>query len=162
MAKNASLTWRLGIASLSLLAAITVYRFARLYPPELLESFQATNPLLASQTVIFGSAPSFFYTLALGLVIGVCASTLTNARVHCLAWIGLALCLEISQHSVVAEPLSSWLSVSLTDSIWSLIGPYWTRGAFDLPDLIATLAGGLIALAMLTQMPTENSDEGTS
>jgi hypothetical protein len=87
MAKNASLAWKFGIGSLSLLAEVAVYSFARFYPPELLESFQATNSILVAQTELFGSAPSFFYTLALGLFIGACASTLTNARVHCLVWI---------------------------------------------------------------------------
>jgi len=158
MTKNALLACRFGIASLSLLVAIAVYSFARFHPPELLESFQATNPTLAAQTGFFGSAPSFFYTLALGLLIGACASTLTNARVHCLAWLGLVLCLELLQYPIVAGHLSTWLAAVLSESSWELIGPYWARGTFDWLDLIATLVGGVIAIALLTYLPREIHD----
>jgi len=158
MARNAPLTWRFGIASLSLLSAIAVYCFARLYPPALLEIFQATNPMLASLTVLFGSAPSFFYTLALGLLVGDCASTLIKARIHCMVWIGLALCLELTQHPIVTGILSSWLTAVLPELFWDFVGPYWTRGTFDRLDLIATLIGGIIALALLTSLPTEVND----
>jgi hypothetical protein len=66
-----------------------VYCVARIYPPEILTPIQAVNTELAAQTAAFGSAPSFFYTLALGLFISACASTLTNARVH--PWYGYAM-----------------------------------------------------------------------
>jgi hypothetical protein len=86
MTRNIVLTWLVSIASLSLLAAVAVYCVARIYPPEILTPIQAVNTELAAQTAAFGSAPSFFYTLALGLFISACASTLTNARVH--PWYG--------------------------------------------------------------------------
>ena len=158
MTRNKPLIFKLGVASLSLLAAVLVYSFTRIYPPELLVSIQATHPGLAAQTGIFGSAPSFFYTLALGLFIGACASTLTNARVHCLVWIGLAICLELTQHPIVSEYFSTWLAPILSESSWELIGSYWTRGAFDQLDLVATLIGGIIALALLTYLPREIND----
>jgi len=158
MTRNALLIWRLGIAILSLLAAVAVYCFARIYPPEILTPIQAANTELAAQIAVFGSAPSFFYTLALGLFISACASTLTNARVHCLVWIGLAICLELTQHPVVSEHFSTWLAAILSESSWELIGPYWTRGTFDQLDLIATLIGGFIALALLTYLPKEVND----
>ena len=161
MTKNAPMALVFGIASLSLLAAIAVYSFARFHPPELLEYFQATNPILAAHTALFGSAPSFFYTLALGLFIGACASTSINARVHCLVWIGLALCLELAQHPIVAEYLTTWLAAILSESTWRLIGPYWTRGVFDPIDLIATLFGGLIALLLITHLPMEENNAGS-
>ena len=142
--------------------AIAVYSFARIHPPELLESFQATNPILAAQTWIFGSAPSFFYTLALGLFIGSCASTVTDARVHCLAWIGLAICLELAQHPIVAVHLSTWLAAMLPESSWELIGPYWTRGIFDPLDIIASLIGGSIALVLLTHLSRRHTNETAS
>jgi hypothetical protein len=156
--RNKPLIFKLGVASLSLFAAVLVYSFTRIYPPELLSSIQATHPGLAAQTGIFGSAPSFFYTLALGLFIGACASTLTNARVHCLVWIGLAICLELTQHPIAAELLSTWLAAILSKSSWELIGPYWTRGAFDQLDLVATLIGGFVALTLLTYLPREIDD----
>lgn len=155
MARNAPVIWKLGIASFSLLAAVAVYCFARFYPPEVLESFQVAGTGLATYTGIFGSAPSFFYTLAVVLLIGVCASNHSIARFHCFIWIGLALCLELSQHPIIAESVSDWISTNFPDSIWSLIGPYWSRGVFDPLDLLATLVGGGIALYLLTRLPLE-------
>lgn len=162
MTGKAPLSWRFSIASLSLLAAAAVYSFARFHPPELLETFQATNPVLATQTLVFGSAPSLLYTLALGLFIGACASTLAEARILCLAWIGLAIGLELAQHPIVAGHLSTWLAAVSSESIWALIGPYWTRGVFDPLDLLATLVGGYIALLLLNHLLTENTDASTS
>jgi hypothetical protein len=155
MTRNALLIWRLGIVSLSLLAAIAVYGFARLYPPEVLQPLQVTGTDLATYTGIFGSAPSFFYTLALGLLIGVCASNHSIARLHCFIWIGLALFLELSQHPIIAESVSDWIKINFSDSIWTLIGPYWSRGVFDPLDLFATLMGGGVALYLLTRLPLE-------
>jgi len=149
-----ALYWRLGIASTALLAAMAVYCFTRVYPPELLTPFQATNSIFADQTGFFGSAPSFLYTMAIGLVIGACASQ-ANARMHCLIWIGLALLLELTQNPVIAEPLSSWLAQTLNVSIWEIIEPYWNGGAFDPLDLLATVAGGIIALTILSRSSVE-------
>jgi len=79
-----TLIWKFGIAFLALLAAISVYCFTRITPLELLAPFQATHIILAAQTGLFGSAPSFFYTLSVGMLVGIGASTLTGARMHCL------------------------------------------------------------------------------
>jgi len=150
MNRNAALTWRLVTASLALLAAVAVYCFARLNPPVLLEPFQVIHALPGMQSSLFDSAPSLLYTLSLGLFIGCCASTLSSARLHCLIWIGLALCLEISQASIIAQPLSSWLAQILPGSAWELVGPYWMHGVFDPFDLLATIVGGALALSLLT------------
>jgi hypothetical protein len=72
--------WRYGIAGRALLAAIAVYCLARIYPPELLAPFQTTNSLLAEQTALFGSAPSLFYSFAIGLFVGSGASSRTGAK----------------------------------------------------------------------------------
>ena len=146
---------RLSIAGYSLLAALVVYCFARIYPPEILASFLTASSHLSSYTVIFGSAPSFFYTLSIGLFVGVCASALSSARQHCLLWVALVLFLEVSQHPTLAEPISTWLATIVPESAWEIIGPHWTRGVADPIDLIATLMGGLIALILLTCLPKE-------
>lgn len=151
--------WRFGIAGTTLTAALAVYCLARIYPPELLAPFRATSPILAAQTGLFGSAPSFFYTLAVGLLIGAFASSPTAARWHCLNWLGLALLLEISQYPDIAKPLVSWLANTLSGSTWEIISPYWNRGVFDLQDIIATIAGGLIALTLPTYITAGHSDE---
>ena len=162
MTGKAPLAWRFVIASLSLLAAVAVYSFARFHPPELLESFRATNPILAAQTALFGSVPSLFYTLSIGLLVGACAPTFLGAKLHCLSWIFLALILELSQYPTLAEPVSNWLVIVLPELSGEIVRPYWTRGVFDPLDLLATLVGGYIALALLRHLPTENTDASTS
>jgi hypothetical protein len=154
-----TLFWRFGIAGTALLAAVAVYCLARIYPPELLTPFQSTIPILAEQAGLFGSAPSFLYIFAIGLIVGSCASTPVSARTHCLIWLGLALLLEISQHPIIAKPLSSWLADTLSISIWVVIEAYWERGVFDPLDMIATVAGGLVALTTLNHLSTEHYDE---
>jgi hypothetical protein len=141
-----------------LLAAVAVYCFARNNPPEIFAPWAATNSIIASYTSVFGSAPSFFYTLAVGLVIGVCASSRSSAKFHCLIWTGLALCLELSQHQIIAESVSTWIRNNLSGSIWTLIGPYWSRGVYDPLDLLATFTGGVIASYLLTHSPLEKDD----
>ena len=155
MTKNAPLAWRFGIASLSLLAAVAVYCFTRIYPPEILVPFQSIDSSLVTHTEVFGSAPSFFYTLALGLFIGACAPTLANAKVHCMAWVGLTLCLEISQQPIFAQNIACWLMNNCPEVIGHLLIPFWSRGVFDLLDLFATLMGGAIAIFLLAHSSSE-------
>jgi hypothetical protein len=155
------MTWRLGTAIVSLLVAIAVYCFARSHPPELLSSMQMSSllngiPIFAAQTWFFGSAPSLFYTLAIGLLIGACAATSRGARLHCLSWTGVALSLELLQLPALARPLSTWLAANLSESSWEIVYPYWTRGTFDYLDLLATLTGGLIAMVLLTRISASN------
>ena len=152
------INWLVSVASLSLLAAVAVYCVARSNPPEILAPWAATNSIIASYTGVFGSTPSFFYTLALGLAIGVCASTRSGAKVHCLMWTGLALCLELSQHQIVTEPVSTWIRNNLSAPIRTLIGPYWSRGVFDPMDLLATAVRGCIAFYLLTHLSSEKND----
>jgi len=71
----------------------------------------------------------------------------------------MAVCLELTQHPAVAQPFVALLAEALPESIWELVGPYWIRGAFDQLDLIATVLGGSIALAVLTYLPMERNDE---
>ena len=153
------ITWSLGIAGGALLAAITVYLFTRLNLPALLEPFQVTSTLSGVQSGLVGSAPSFLYTLSVGLLIGICASTQSSARRHCLSWTGLAVVLELSQAEILVTPISHHLAEILPDPAWQVVSSYWTRGVFDPLDLLATMLGGAIALAMLTCMPGEKTGE---
>ena len=154
-----ALFWRLGIAGTALFAAVAIYCLARIYPPELLAPFKITIPIHTGQTGLFGSAPSFFYTFAIGLIIGTCASSPTSAKLHCLNWLGLAVLLEISQHPIIAKHLASWLADTLSVSTWEVFSPYWNRGVFDPLDLIATVVGGLTVLALLTYFPAGDRDD---
>lgn len=159
MTRNKPLIFKLGIASGSFFAAVLVYSFARIYPPEILVSIQATHLGLAAQTGLFGSAPSFFYTLALGLFVGLCASTQRSGQLHCLLWLSLVLLLESTQHPIIASLLVTWLPNTLPVSAWELVGPYWLRGIFDRLDLLASLIGGMVALVVLTYLSKERTDE---
>ncbi len=119
-------SWRLGIATLSLSAAMAVYSLARIHPPAMLESIQLTLPALAAQTALFGSLPSLFYTLAIGLLIGTCASTAYSARLHCSLWLGIALMLEKQSFRSIEIPAAqNWSQASARDRrqiIPSLLG----------------------------------------
>ena len=158
MTRNISILFRLGVAIVSLLAAVAVYVFVRTNPPDIFAPIQALNADLALHQHLFESAPSAFYTLALGLFIGVCASGRSSARLHCLIWIGLALTLELSQHPVFAEVLADWTTRFVPSSVSTLIAPYWSRGVFDPWDLLATLLGGGIALYLLSHLPTKKTE----
>lgn len=153
MVRKKELASRLFIAAFSFSAAIAVYCFARNDPPDFLVPLALTNSSLAAHTYLFGSAPSFFYTLAFGLGLGACASSRSSARFHCLAWIALCLLLEFSQSPSVSAQLSTWLAHIFPEPAWSLFSPYWSRGVFDPLDLIATISGGLLALALAMQIP---------
>lgn len=155
MTGNKLTFWKISIAGLALAAAVGVYILVRLDPPGPLAPFQVTSSLLGLQPGVFGSAPALLYTLAIGLFIGVLSSTPSSGQLHCMIWVAVALCLEISQVSFVATPLATWLSAVFPDAAWELIEPYWTRGVFDPYDLLATILGGAIAMFILTRLPGE-------
>jgi hypothetical protein len=149
MALNKAVSWRLASAVIALSAAVAVYSLARLQPPALLQPLKATQTALLAHPGLFGSLPSLLFTLAMGLLLAVFAGSPAAARLHCSLWTGLALLLELTQHPLVAAPLADRLPGFVHESIWATIGPYWTRGVFDPVDLLATLAGGAIALLLI-------------
>ena len=149
MTGKPSSLWRFGIAGLALVAALAVYGFARSAPPAFVELFQIAPVVTADLEWVFGSAPSLFYTLSIALLLGACAATAASARRHCLVWTGIALGFEISQAGPIAQPLSAGVGSILPDASWALFAPYWERGVFDPFDLLATLLGGALAIAIL-------------
>ncbi len=149
----------LAIACLALLAAVSIYLFVRPSAPPLLAALHSRSDWLAAYNPYLGSAPALFYTLAIGMFIGVCAPTRDAARRHCLAWILLAACLEATQAPLVAEWLVAWLPPLLPNAAWKLIGPYWQHGVFDPLDLAATFIGGTIALLLLSRLTPEQAHE---
>ena len=143
-----TLSWGWVLASTALLAALSVYCLARLHPPALLVPLTATNSMLVEHTSFFGSAPSFFYTFAVGLTLCLCASTRAAALLHCTIWLGLSLLLELSQHPVFSGPLFEWISNWSSVTRWDVILSFWRRGVFDVLDIIATIVGSLAALTI--------------
>lgn len=147
MVEKLPLIRRLGIASLALIAAIAVYSLLRSQPPTLLQPLHLANATPPGFEWIFGSAPSLLYVFSIALFLGSCAPTAANARLHCRIWIGVALVFEFAQADQVASIFSASLSPILPESARQLVAPYWERGVFDPFDLLATLIGGLLALA---------------
>jgi len=162
MTENKSMAWKISVACLALAAALAVYVLVRVNPPGLLAPFQVTSSLLGTRPGVFGSAPALFYTLSIGLFIGVFASTPSAGQLHCLVWVAVALCLEVTQASFIATPLAAWLAETLPATGRELVGAYWTRGTFDPFDLLATAVGGAIALAILNYRPGEDIDAAQS
>jgi hypothetical protein len=148
-------TWLTIISGLSLGLGIAVYCLARGNPPQVLLALVPARAEPVAHASLFASAPSFLYTLALAIVIGMAAADRRRARFHCLAWTLLALLLEVSQYPPIAAVFSSRLAGIPPEPVWLTFGPYWTRGVFDSLDLAATLAGGLVALALLARLPVE-------
>ncbi len=156
---NVYLAAILGIACLALLVALSVYVFARPSPPDLIAGLHWRSDWLTGYSAYLNSAPSLFYTLAIGLLIGVCVSTRSAALRHCALWIGLAACLELTQAPFIAARLADLLGSILFASVWDAIGAYWQRGVFDPLDLLATFAGGAVAILLLFRFSTERADE---
>lgn len=156
---NVYLVAILGIACLALLFALSVYVFARPSPPDLIAGLHWRSDWLTGYSAYLNSAPSLFYTLAIGLLIGVCVSTRSAALRHCALWIGLAACLELTQAPFIADRLADWLGSILPASVWGAFGPYWQRGVFDPFDLLATFAGGAVAILLLSRFSTGRAYE---
>ena len=147
------------IAGIALAAALAVYLFARSQPPLFFPRFNWIDAVFAVDARLFGSAPSLFYTLALGLLIGLATPSAKAAGRNCLLWTGLALVLELSQLSTPSHSLVEWLPGILPARAWDLVGPYWISGVFDPFDLLATSAGGLFAWSILGRLSRENRHE---
>jgi len=137
------------LAGFCLALALAVYCLGRSQPPELIPSFLLMHGELFAFGGIGGSAPSFLYTLALGLFIGACAASRESGIFHCLAWTALCLVLEISQQRDVASYISARLGELLPASSMQPISTYWERGVYDTNDLLATLVGGLLATVLI-------------
>lgn len=151
MARSAALCWGLVVALASLAAAVAVYDLARAFPPDVLDALQVFDSVLRLPGWLAGSAPSFFFTLGLALLIGLAASPRT-ARRHCLSWILIALALEIAQLPALAVNIGARLAASLPSPVWHPTAAYWTAGTFDISDLCATAAGGALALLIIHRL----------
>ena len=154
MTRNRLNIFGIGIACISILLAIAVYMFLRADLPVLLEPFQSNHKLSLANAALSGSAPSLFYTLAIGVLLGTIAPNPAAARFHCLGWTVIALLLEFTQHALFARPVIAALTNYLSDSALHIVGPYWSRGVFDPLDLLATLIGGLLALTIVSRLTT--------
>lgn len=140
------------IAIGSLVAALAVYVAARPVPPAFLARFHASNTFTSLPGWFAGSAPAFFYTLALCLFVSAAAPA--RATRHCFAWTLLALGFELAQLPALAGPIEEWLATRLPLPLWQATAPYWTAGTFDRIDLFATCLAGLLALFLTRRSAT--------
>lgn len=151
---------RLSIAASSLALALAVYVFAREYPPAIMASLQAPVPWLLEHGRVFDSAPSLFYTLALGLLLGVISKERGRGQIHCLVWTVIALLLELSQAPGIAGAFTA-ATDRLPLLVANLFTPYWANGTFDPVDMLAVLLGGAMALGVLRLLPMVSEDVPT-
>jgi hypothetical protein len=151
LARKAALRWGLVVVLISLTVALAVYDLARAFPPRILEPFQLTDRILAMPGWLSGSAPSFLYTFSFGLLIGGAAAP-TQAVRHCLIWTAVALGFELVQLPALATRFGSWLADVLPDALSGLVASYWTAGTFDVGDLAATAAAGLLVLFIIRRL----------
>ncbi len=151
-----------GIAATSLTIAIAVYALARENVPSALSPLHSPHAWLVEHSHLFGSAPSFLYTFAITLLLGVVSSKRGGARLHCMVWIGIAMMLEITQLPGISETLANSTTSVLPQQISGLILPYWTHGVFDPVDLLATLLGGVLAMTLLKYLPLHNQVESNA
>ena len=151
LARSAALCWGLVVALASLAAAVAVYDLARAFPPKFLDALQVFDSVLRLPGWLSGSAPSFFFSLALALMIGLAAAPRSAGR-HCLAWIAIALALEIAQLPALATKVGEWLAATLPSPLWRSTAAYWAAGTFDISDLWAAAAGGALALLIIHRL----------
>ena len=143
---------RVLIAIGSLAAAVAVYSFARSMPPAILERFHTNDGLMSLPVWLTGSAPAFLYTLAICLLMSAAAPA--RAARHCIAWTGVALCLELAQRPGLAMQVEQWLAPNLPGPIWQNTASYWATGTFDPVDLAATCLAGLLAVFLTRRVAT--------
>jgi hypothetical protein len=151
--RYAARCWAIGVVVISVAAAIAVYVLARVMPPAILEPFRPTNQLLAIPMWLSGSAPAFFYTLAIGLLIALVAAP-ASARRHCVIWIAIALGFECLQLPQLSQLLSVSLAAAVPAPVWDLTASYWVSGTFDIRDLAATAAAGSLVFGFAHRFAT--------
>jgi len=136
----------------SLAAGVAVYVVARPMAPAPLARFHLSDSLTHLPSWFAGSAPAFFYTLAMCLLISAAAPA--RAARHCIAWTGVALCLELAQQPELAMQVEQWFAPILPAPIWQTTASYWTTGTFDPVDLAATCLAGLLAIILTRRVAT--------
>jgi hypothetical protein len=117
------------------------------------------HPMLASTglplaSALIGTAPTFLHAFALSVLIMVATRAATSrGRGACCAAVGAAeFAFEVAQHTVVAAMLLGSVSaLPMTGGIAGAWRVYLRHGAFDPFDLIAAVAGCLLAYALIAR-----------
>ena len=104
-------------------------------------------------TLSFGSAGDWLPSLAhvVGFSLLSAALLPLSARTTaCVAWCSVDVAFEVGQHAQITPMLSAWLTQSwVAKPAADALDLYFTRGTFDTRDLLACLAGAVLAVAIL-------------
>jgi hypothetical protein len=124
-----------------------VYAFVRPVAPALWPSW-LHFPVLAfpSLQALTGSVPVFAHVLAMSwLSVSVIGARSRTAAVMGPVWAAVNITFEVGQHPNVAPLLAS--SLQRFEGVWPVerLGEFFTRGSFDVVDIVAAVASGFIA-----------------
>lgn len=102
-----------------------------------------------------GWLPTWAHTFAFSLLTAAVLPPRSAARYGgCAVWCTLNLAFEIGQHPQLGGPLAQTLQAGFGNGApVRRLAAYFVHGSFDRMDLLAALAGALMAAAALTQAP---------
>lgn len=103
-----------------------------------------------------GWLPSFVHPLSFSLMCAAVSRPRARpAYAICAFWGLLNAVFECGQHPLVAMSIAAWLTnVAGGFAPARVLGQYFVRGTFDLGDLIACIAGAIVAAALLNAFHT--------
>ena len=105
---------------------------------------------------ISASLPSFVHVYAFSLLTAAVAgsrSTRSGALIAG-AWCAIDVLFELGQHTAFAPHISGAMPAWFGDvPLLENIGPYFLRGTFDPADLVATVAGAIVAYLSIVRFP---------
>jgi hypothetical protein len=138
-------------ASVALTVGLFVYAVDR---GKLLGSWPL-NATVAVSGSLFGMLgywlPSFIHPFAFGLLTAAARpSGLRPAYRACVAWWAVNVAFEVGQHPLVSARLANIFQSSIgTGAFQQSLSDYFTRGTFDVGDLLAATAGAAAAAGVL-------------
>lgn len=137
--RTAGLVW-VALAGLALLVGAGLYGGGRV-------ALVSSGGLAAAWV---GSVPAALHALAFSLL----SASLLRARgqqlAACAGWCAANLLFEIGQHPALAPGLSRALDAMYAGPV----AHYFAAGTFDVLDLLAAIAGALLAAAVICGIPT--------
>jgi len=112
--------------------------------------------------------PSFVHAFAFAVLTAlVLPRHPASVPAACVGWALVDTLAEVGQHAAVSAPLAaaieSWLGPGpVGTSIARPLARYFTRGSFDVADVIAGLAGAVVAYGLLRRALRPSSDSSSS
>ena len=138
--------WFFGL--LVLLLGAFVYVLARggnaYFVPEFIRGLQAENVMRH----LTNQLPTFFHTFAFAtFMAAIWSSSKRTVLLACSGVVVMEVFLELGQHTSVAQHVATNFPTLLDDvPIIGLMPEYFTRGTYDLWDILSILVGGAISV----------------